>query len=53
MIAERLSISAAHGVAWSSFKLEDNDSPANELTITGFSTVGDNFTTLGFHVYLW
>ena len=53
MIAERLSISASHGVRWQSFKLEDNASPANELTITGFQTQGANFTTLGFHVYLW
>lgn len=53
MIAERLSISASHGISWRSFKLEDNASPANELTITGFQTEGANFTTLGFHVYLW
>jgi hypothetical protein len=53
MLAERLSISASHGIAYVTFKLEDNDSPANELTASGFATTGANFTALGFHVYLW
>ena len=53
MVAERLSISGSHGIAYRTFKLEDNDSPANELKASGFSTTGDNFTSLGFHVYLW
>jgi hypothetical protein len=53
MLAENVSISAAHGIAYSSSKLEDNDTPTNELKITGFNTIGANFTQLGFHVYLW
>ena len=53
MLADRLSISAAHGIAYSNTKIEDNDSPVNELTVTGFNTIGQNFTQLGFHVYLW
>lgn len=53
MIAEKLSISAAHGIAYSSTKIEDNDSPVNEAKLSGFGTIGNNFTTLGFHVYLW
>lgn len=53
MLADRLSISAAHGIAYRSIKLEDNDTPADETKVTGFETTGDNFTSLGFHVYLW
>ena len=53
MLAERLSISASHGIAYGSFKVEDNDSPANETKVTTFQSTGDNFTSLGFHVYLW
>ncbi len=53
MIAEKLGISAAHGIAYSSGKLEDNDSPVNEGKVNGFSTIGGNFTEVGFHVYLW
>lgn len=53
MLAERLSISASHGIAYGSFKVEDNDSPANETKLTTFQNTGDNFTSLGFHVYLW
>lgn len=53
MLADKVSISAAHGIAYSSLTLEDNDSPVNEQKTTGFSTIGSNFTQLGFHVYLW
>ena len=53
MMAERLSISASHGISYRTYKLEDNDSPANELKSSGYNTTGDNFTSLGFHVYLW
>ena len=53
MVAERLSISASHGVAYTTFKVEDNASPANELKVSGFQTAGADFTALGFHVYLW
>lgn len=54
MVADKLSISAAHGVAYSSAKFETNDSPASvDAKLNAFSTIGNNFTTLGFHVYLW
>ena len=53
MVAERLSISGSHGIAYRTFKQEDNASPANEFKLSGFNTTGDNFTSLGFHVYLW
>lgn len=53
MLADKVSISAAHGIAYGSTTVEDNDTPVNELKLTGFSTTGSNFTQLGFHVYLW
>ena len=53
MVAERLSISASHGIVYTTFKVEDNASPANELKVSGFQTSGADFTALGFHVYLW
>lgn len=53
MVAEKLSVSAAHGIAYQSFKGEDNDTPVNEFKSTVFRSIGNNFTTLGFHVYLW
>ncbi len=53
MLADKVSISAAHGIAYNSLKLEDNDSPAGELKLNGFNSTGENFTQLGFHVYLW
>jgi len=49
MVADKLSVSASHGIAW--HKLEDDGTPKS--TVTSFSTVGNNFTSLGFHVYLW
>ncbi len=53
MLAEKVSISASHGIAYSNVKFEDNDSPVNEAKLNGFSTIGGNFTQLGFHIYLW
>ena len=53
MIVENVSISAAHGIAYHSLKNHDNGSPEQEFNITGFETRGNNFTELGFHVYLW
>ena len=53
MLAERVSISAATGIAYNSVKFEDNDTPAAEIETKGFGTIGSNFTQLGFHVYLW
>jgi hypothetical protein len=53
MLAEKVSISAAHGIAYSNAKVEDNDSPVNEAKLSGFNTIGASFTQVGFHVYLW
>ena len=53
MVAERLSVSATHGIAYHSLKVEDNDSPASEFKVSAFETTGSNFTALGFHVYIW
>jgi hypothetical protein len=53
MFVDKVSISASHGIAYNSLKSHDNDTPENEFNITGFDTRGDNFTQLGFHVYLW
>jgi outer membrane protein W len=53
MVTDRVSISAAHGVAYRDVELKDNSSPENKIKVTGWDTTGNNFTTLGFHVYLW
>ena len=52
MVAEHLGISASHGIAYSSFK-EENGSSTIDFKSTGFLTTGNNFTSLGFHVYVW
>lgn len=49
MVADKLSISASHGIGY--FRLRDNGSPKTSRTYAG--TTGSNFTELGFHVYLW
>ena len=49
MVADKLSISASHGVGF--FRLRDNGDPKTSRTYAG--TLGSNFTELGFHVYLW
>lgn len=53
MVAEKVSISAAHGIAYRSVEFKDNASPQGTSKVTGWDTTGNNFTTLGFHVYLW
>ena len=53
MVTDKVSISAAHGIAYRSLELKDNDTPENKIKVTGFDTTGNNFTQLGFHVYLW
>ena len=50
MVANKVSVSAAHGVGWSSLK---DDSNPTVQKFTSFGTTGSNFTQLGFHVYLW
>lgn len=49
MVTERLSVSAAHGIAYNT--LSDDGDPKTELT--SFGTTGSTFSNLGFHVYLW
>jgi hypothetical protein len=53
MVADHVSVSAAHGIAYRSLELKDNASPENKIKVTGYDTIGNNFTQLGFHVYLW
>ena len=48
-LAENFTVSAAHGIGFSSSKLDISGAES----VTGFSTTGNNFTTIGFHVYLW
>ncbi len=49
MLADNLSISASHGLAWASLK--NDDTPAFKVTSIG--STGNNFTQLGFNIYLW
>lgn len=49
MLMDNVSISASHGLA---YVHSANDTDPKE-TITTFTTTGNDFTTLGFHVYLW
>jgi opacity protein-like surface antigen len=53
MVTDRVSVSAAHGIAYRDVELKDNASPENKAKIKGWDTTGNNFTQLGFHVYLW
>ena len=48
-LAKNASFSASHGAGFASTKLN----LAGEKSNTIFGTFGSNFTTLGFHVYLW
>jgi len=48
-MAKNASISASHGFGFASSKLDVSGSDADTI----FGTFGSNFTTLGFHVYLW
>ncbi|HEY6194369.1 MAG TPA: outer membrane beta-barrel protein [Candidatus Eisenbacteria bacterium] len=49
MVADKVSLSASHGLGWNSLK--DDATPSTKFT--SFGTTGSNFTQLGFHVYLW
>ncbi len=40
---------ASHGLAWAS--LEDDGTP--KVKFTSMGTTGNNFTQLGFNIYLW
>ena len=46
-LVDNISVSAAHGIAFSSF---DPDLPGTDSQ-TSFGTTGNNFTTIGFHMY--
>ena len=50
MLAEKVSVSASHGVGY--FQFTDRSAPTKTISKT-FTTTGENFTELGFHVYLW
>jgi hypothetical protein len=47
-LLDNFSISASHGIAYESF-----DSPFADKNDTSFFTLGNNFTNIGFHVYLF
>lgn len=49
MLADNVSISASHGLAYTSLK--NDETP--ELKFTNVGSTGNNFTNLGFKVYLW
>ncbi len=48
-LVPNVSVSATHGVAYESAKPD----LAGATKETRFQTFGNNFTTIGFHVYLW
>jgi len=48
-LAKNASVSASHGIGFASTKLDIAGQEADTI----FGTFGSNFTTLGFHVYLW
>lgn len=48
-LADNFTVSAAHGLGFSSSKLDISGAESQ----SGFSTTGSNFTSVGFHVYLW
>lgn len=49
MVTEHLGVSASHGVAYG--QIHDDGTPETKITSVG--TLGNNFTQLGFTVYLW
>jgi len=44
-----VSLSASEGIGWVSYKPGEG----GEKTTTDFTTFGRNFTSVGFHVYMW
>jgi hypothetical protein len=48
-LTEKLSLSASHGVFFGSS--EDDRTPKRKVTTV--TTFGENFTNVGFHLYLW
>lgn len=47
-LAPNVSVSASHGIAYQSV-----NPPGPGDNVTSFSTIGNNFTQVGFHIYLW
>jgi hypothetical protein len=47
-LLKNFSVSASHGIAYQSI-----DPPGSGDKITSFSTIGNQFTNIGFHVYLF
>jgi hypothetical protein len=48
-LLENVSLSASEGIGWVSY----DPGESGEKTTTDFTTFGRNFTSVGFHVYLW
>lgn len=47
-LVDNVSMSASHGIRFSSY-----DPPGGGDSVTSFSTFGNNFTSIGFHVYFF
>jgi len=52
-LADNVSVSASHGLQFTSSTPADFPGFAESESSTTFSTFGRNFTTVGFHWYLW
>jgi hypothetical protein len=50
-LRDNFSVSASHGIAFSSVNPPDFPGGPSTDSITSFSTIGNNFTQVGFHVY--
>lgn len=48
-LVQNVSLSASQGIGWVSY----SPGEAGAKTTTDFSTFGRNFTSVGFHVYMW
>jgi len=49
MVADNFSVSASHGLGWATQK--DDRTPENK--VTSIYSIGNDWTRIGFHVYLW
>jgi len=52
-LARNFSVSASHGIEFTSSKPAVPSGAPDAESTTTFSTIGGNFTTVGFHVYGW
>ena len=52
-LANNFSVSASHGIEFASSKPAVPPGAPDAESSTNFRTIGGNFTSVGFHVYLW